>query len=94
MADLWPGELGWRRALLYRGDRSDAGVLCLLCPDPGERGSAPSEPMPGKGRDRFSFLEILSGPPWRIVAAEGTERSAAAKAQRLARAVVEELRAE
>ena len=92
MGDLWPGEFGWARSFSLSSGTQGATILCFLLPGAGSHPKVAETPLPGVDPGEYAFLEVLSGPPWRILAARVKPGSSAPTVRKFARAVAEELR--
>ncbi|MCI4358499.1 MAG: hypothetical protein L3J95_02645 [Thermoplasmata archaeon] len=93
MSGLWPGEFGWARALAFGRETPSATILCFLLPGATSRPEVAETPLPDVDRSEYEFLEVLSGPPWHVLAARGTPGTTAPAVRKFARAVADELRA-
>ncbi|HEV2520589.1 MAG TPA: hypothetical protein VGX00_08280 [Thermoplasmata archaeon] len=94
LGELWPGEFGWSRTLESGPPPVEGEVLLFLVPGSKAREEVVSAPVPKIPQSGFALVEVVSGPPWRLVAA----RSGGPRSRRIvtefARAVARELRSE
>ncbi len=94
MSRLWPGELGWERS--FAGPNTDGGatLLGVLLPGSIQDRAATELPLPETTKAEYRHLEVLSGPPWRIVAARARPGARVGPLREFAEAVARELRSE
>ena len=94
ISSLWPGEFGWQRTVALDSGRSTGILLWFLLPGIESESRGSPDPVPGKDPSSYAFLEVLSGPPWRILAASASTAAGSASLKAFATAVARELRSE
>jgi hypothetical protein len=92
MSRLWPGELGWERSFTGPGTDDGASLLVVLLPGSARGRRAAEIPLPETSKSEYRLVEVLSGPPWRIVAARARPGARVGPLREFARAVARELR--